>query len=189
MRSARPLFPTLALVLLVPARAEALPTETIVFLNSEQKVLEKAPNLSLFGFFFSRNAQSVLGVYAGPRWKLGDFGVEGKLGVYGGDGFPAKAIFNTQVDYALEHLSVTSFTDWYPPDQVYSYLSTFLVFGPLYVGGVADVTIDWSGTRTTKTMSKGPSVGLGTKNLYLGTSYILRSDRSESLRMTVGITL
>lgn len=176
--------------LLTSARpAHAVGTEMIVFLNSYQKLeKEKLPELSLFGFFFSRNGESVLGIYGGPRWKFGNIGVEAKGGVYGGGKYPAKAIINNQVDFTLKYLSVTSFTDYYPTQQIYSYLSTFLTFGPLNVGGVADVTYDWS-DKPFKTMSKGPSIGLGTKNLYLAASYIIRSDRSESLRMTVGITL
>jgi hypothetical protein len=167
----------------------AVGSEMIVFLNSYQKLDEKKlPELSLFGFFFARHSQSVLGVYGGPRWKIGNFGVEAKLGVYGGADYPAKAIINNQIDYTLKYLSVTSFTDYYPTQQIYSYLSTFLTFGPLNVGGVADVTYDWS-DKPFKTMSKGPSIGLATKYLYLGTSYIFRTDRSQSIRMTVGVTL
>lgn len=179
---------TLAALTLGARPAHALPTEIILFLGSEQKVLEKGPKLSLFGFFFSRGNASVLGVYGGPRWTFGPLGVEGKLGVYGGGDYPAKAILNNQVDFTLKHLSVASFTDYYPTQQIYTYLSTFLVFGPLYVGGVADVTYDWS-DKGFKSMSKGPSVGLGTKSLYFGTSYVFRTDHSQTLRMTVGITL
>lgn len=176
-------------LLFVTRPAHAVDTEMIVFLNSYQKFEKtKLPQLALFGFFFARNKESVLGVYGGPRWEFGSFGVEAKLGVYGGGDYPAKAIVNNQLDFTLKHLSVTSFTDYYPTNQIYSYLSTFLLFGPLNIGGVADVTFDWS-DKPFKTMSKGPSIGLGTKGLYLGVSYIFRSDRSESLRMTLGITL
>ncbi len=180
----------LILTLLASERpAHAVGTEMIVFLNSYQKFeKQKLPQLSLFGFFFARKNASVLGVYGGPRWEFGPIGVEGKLGVYGGGDYPAKAIVNNQVDLTLKYLSVTSFTDYYPTNQIYSYLSTFLTFGPLNVGGVADFTYDWS-DKPFKTMSKGPSIGLGTKALYFGVSYIFRTDHSESLRMTVGVTL
>lgn len=192
IRGIRPILAAAVLIAVLCAAerpAHAVGSEMIVFLNSYQKLeKEKLPQLSLFGFFFARKSVSVLGVYGGPRWEFGPIGVEGKIGMYGGGDYPAKAIVNNQVDLTLKHLSVTSFTDYYPTSQIYSYLSTFLVFGPLNIGGVADVTYDW-GEKPFKTMSKGPSIGLGTKALYFGVSYIFRTDRSESMRMTVGVTL
>jgi hypothetical protein len=175
--------------LTVAPSARAVPAQIAVFLNSTQKVLDSGPQLSLFGFFYSRPGVDVLGVYAGPRWTFGSVGVEFKTGVYGGgDNYPVKAILNNQLDLTLKHLSLTSFTDWYPPTQMYTYLSGFFVYGPLYVGAVSDLTRDWSSLPFT-TIQGGPSVGLGTKGLYLGVAYIFRNDDTQAVRMTVGITL
>ena len=168
--------------------ARAVPAQTVVFLSSEQKVLDSGPHLSLFGYYYGRSGVSLLGLYAGPRWKFGDLGVEFKGGVYGGPDLETRAIVNNQIDFSKKHLSVTWFNDWYPPDEIYSYLNTMLVFGPLYVGGVADLTYDWSRTGYT-TFSEGPTIGIGTKALYFGTAYLFTNHHTTAIRMTVGITL
>ena len=175
-------------VLVHAAPARSVPAQTVVFLSSEQKVFDTGPHLSLFGYYYGRTGVSLLGLYAGPRWKFGDLGVEFKGGVYGGADLETRAIVNNQIDFSKKHLSVTWFNDWYPPDEIYSYLNTMLVFGPLYVGGVADLTYDWSAKGYT-TFSEGPSIGLGTKSLYFGTAYLFTNHHSQAIRMTVGLTL
>jgi len=176
--------------LLVAPSARAVPAQIAVFLNSTQKVFDSgtAPQLSLFGFYYNRTDVSVLGVYAGPRWKFGDLGVELKTGVYGGENYPVRAIVNNQLDFTQKHISLTSFTDWYPPDQMYTYAGAFAVFGPLYLGAVGDLTRDWSAQPFT-TIQGGPSIGVGTKALYFGVAFIFRNDDTQAIRMTVGVTL
>ena len=173
---------------LVATPARAIPAQTVVFLSSDQKIREGAPHLSLFGYYYDRTGVSLLGIYAGPRWTFGHLGVEFKAGVYGGPGLETRAIANNQIDFSAKHLSVAWFTDWYPTDEMYSYLSTMLVFGPLYVGGVGDVTYDWSAHPFT-TFSEGPAIGLGTKSLYVGAAYLFTNAHTTAIRMSIGITL
>jgi hypothetical protein len=177
------------------ALAGDVPAQMVVFLGNQQKVLKGGPQLSLFAFFYGRTDVSLLGVYAGPRWTFGALGVEFKTGVYGGTNYSARPILNNQIDVTKKHLSIAWFTDLYPPDEAYSYLSTFLVFGPIYIGGVADVTVDWSHAPYTK-YQEGPALGAGTKTIYLGVAYLFVDDtsipaheRSNAIRMTVGLTL
>jgi hypothetical protein len=176
-------------LLLTASPARALPTQMVVFLNSYQTVEKGWPDLSLFAFYYARPNVSVLGVYAGPRWKWGNLGLEVKTGAYGGGSQETKAIANVQVDYSLPWLSLTSFTDYYPLTQIYSYASAFGIIGKiLFIGGVADVTYDW-GPEPVQQVQGGPSLGAGTKNAYLGVSYMFRNDDTQWIRLTVGITL
>ena len=178
-----------AILLLSAPPASAYSTQMLVFLNSYQMVQKGWPDLSLFAFYYGRPDISVLGVYAGPRWKWGDFGFELKTGAYGGGSQEAKAIVNTQLDYSLPWLSLTSFTDYYPLTEIYTYASAFGVIGNiLYVGGVGDYTYDW-GPEAANILQGGPSIGAGTKKAYLAVSYIFRNDDTQWIRLTVGLTL
>jgi hypothetical protein len=172
---------------LLPASAGAVPSQIVVFLNSNQKVKEDYPELALFSYYYARTGVSLLGVYAGPRWTYGDVGAELKTGVYGGNGLDTRAIVNTQLDWASKPFSITSFTDWYPTDEVYSYLSAFAQLGPLFGGIVGDLSYKWGRDGFT-TYAGGPTIGAGTKTMYLGITYLTDQDRRHAIRMTVGLT-
>jgi hypothetical protein len=176
-------------LLLGTSRAEALSTQMVVFLNSSQPIATGWPDLSLFAFYYARPDVNVLGVYAGPRWKWGDFGLEVKTGAYGGGSQEAKAIVNMQLDYSRPWLSLTSFTDYYPLTQIYSYASAFGIIGNiLFIGALGDFTYDWGPTPVTQ-LQGGPSLGAGTKKAYLAVSYLFRNDDTQWIRLTVGLTL
>ncbi|MFO0660577.1 MAG: hypothetical protein U0165_12205 [Polyangiaceae bacterium] len=168
--------------------ASATPSQVVIFLNSIQRVKEGWPQLSLFSFYYGRSDVSVLGIYAGPRWTLGHWGLEMKAGVYGGGVNEGHAIINNQIDYSRKHFSVTSFTDWYPPREVYTYLSVFGIFDPLYVGAVGDVDASWDPDAKFVNYGGGPTIGLGTKAMYLGTSLIFNNTQKRAIRLTVGLT-
>jgi hypothetical protein len=181
---------TLAIALLgaFAARpARATPTQIIVFLSSTQQFKEDLPKLSLFGYFYARQGVNLLGIYAGPRWTWGPFGLEFKTGGYGGTDIEARAILNNQMDLTWANFSLTSFTDFYPSTEIYSYLSAYANAGPIFGGAVADLTRDWSATPQT-IVTGGPTVGAGTKAMYLGTTYVFSNEHQRWIRLTVGLT-
>lgn len=192
-RTKRSLCGSLGLVLcgLVPllysSPALAKKTQILTFLNSAQRIKEGYPQLSLFGFYYSKADLSLLGLYAGPRWTFGPIGVELKTGVYGGGDLDAKAIINTQIDYSHKYVSAFIFGDWYPADTAYAYASAFFTPQPLYLGFTSDLSYDCSAKKCV-TVSGGPSVGVGTKAMYVATSYIFVSDDTSWIRLSVGLT-
>ena len=159
-----------------------------MFLNSNQKLGDGWPDLALFSYYYGRKDVSLLGIYAGPRWTFGRVGVEFKTGAYGGNDLETKAILNNQVDFTSKYFSAAFFTDYYPKSEVYSYLSALFTLGPLYLGAVGDLTHDW-GPYTGTITSAGPLIGVGTKGLYLGTALLFRSDQTQAIRLTLGLTL
>jgi hypothetical protein len=174
---------------LSPAEARAVPTQTIVFLNSNQRIKEGYPQLALFSYYYARPGLAVLGIYAGPRWTFGNFGVEFKTGAYGGGSLDAHAIINNQLDYTSKYLSITSFTDWYPRAEIYTYLSAYAVLGPLYLGGVGDYDQIWAPAEAAlKSYGGGPAIGVGTRAMYLATSLIFKNDHTRAIRLTIGLT-
>jgi hypothetical protein len=185
----RPLLVVTALAasLFVARPASALPIEESIFLISNQRVAEGYPQAALFGYYFAREGTSYLGIYAGPRWTFGRLGFELKTGAYGGPAADARVIFNNQTDYTHKWFSVTSFTDVYPGDSFYTYLSTYLNLQPLYLGFVGDYTHELVGVPYRK-LSGGPTIGVGTKTLYFGTTYMFSSKNSNAIRLTVGFT-
>lgn len=185
----RLLLPATALstLFLFARPASALPTEESIFLISNQRVAEGYPQAALFGYYFARDGLSLLGIYAGPRWTFGRLGFELKLGAYGGPGVDSRAIFNNQTDYVHKWFSVTSFTDVYPGDSVYTYLSSYLSLQPLYLGVISDYTHELVGAPYRK-LSGGPTIGVGTKTLYLATTYMFSSKNSNAIRLSVGFT-
>lgn len=177
----------LAAALLAPRDAGALKSPIVVFLNSNQRIKEGFPQLALFGFYYGREGVNVLGVYAGPRYTFGPIGVELKGGAYGGGAHDARAIINNQIDLTTRYFSVASFTDWYPKNVYYSYLSAFFTPLPLYLGFIGDLSYDCSASPCT-TLSGGPSVGVGTKAMYVATSLLFTNTDNRYLRLTVGLT-
>ncbi len=175
-------------VLSAVSTASATPSQVVIFLNSTQKIKAGYPQLSLFSFYYGRSDVSVLGIYAGPRWTVGNWGFEMKAGAYGGGENEGHAIINNQIDYSRKHFSITSFTDWYPPAEVYSYLSAFAIFDPLYLGVVGDIDGSWDPKAKFVNYGGGPSVGLGTKAMYLATSLIFNNTQGKAIRLTVGLT-
>lgn len=178
----------LAALVSVARPARAIPSQTIIFLGSNQRIREGYPQAALFGYYYGRDDVSLLGLYAGPRWTFGGWGVELKTGVYGGPGLGAHPIANNQIDFTSKRFSLTSFSDVYPNQQAYSYLSAYVNFDPLFLGVVSDFTADWSATTTTK-VTGGPTIGAGTKTLYFGTSYLFSTQHTTAIRLTVGITI
>lgn len=180
--------PLLALALLLcPSTASAIETPIVAFLNSNQRIKEGYPQLALFGFYYGREGVNILGIYAGPRWTFGPVGVEFKTGAYGGGSFPGHAIVNNQVDFLSKYFSIASFTDWYPKDLVYSYLSAFFTPLPFYLGAIGDLSYDCSARRCTS-LSGGPSLGVGTRAMYVATSYLFTNTSNRWLRLTLGLT-
>lgn len=167
------------------------PAQALIYVGSSVPVGETGPSVTISAYSWATGHARSLSLYAGPHWDfLADrLGFEIKAGVYAGNltstADLAQPALNAEVMWQEGNLQLDWFNDVYWPAGAYSWLSGKYWFGPVFIGAMADSTIE----RHNFEVNAGPVFGAGRSSFDVGVAPLYSNQQGFVLRILVDVEL
>lgn len=159
------------------------PAQATIYVGSDVPVSEGGPSVAIAAYSWSTGSKTSLSLYAGPHWNFFSdrLGFELKAGAYADA--VAQPVLNAELMWEDGNLELDWFNDVYWPAGAYSWLSGKYWFGPLFVGAMADSTIE----RSNFELNAGPMFGAGRSSFDVGVAPLYSNLEGFVLRVLINV--